>query len=61
MKEIKAKEGMYLTQVSEVGDSRIFVTAIKGMSVNELDWRDATQEEKDVFEKQLEEENNKIE
>ena len=51
MKEIKAKEGMYLTQVAEVGENRIFVKIIKGAKVNESDWRDATQEEKDAWEK----------
>lgn len=51
MKEIKSTEGMYLTQVAEVGDNRIFVTAIKGASVNEADWREATLEEKEAFEK----------
>lgn len=50
MKEIKAKEGMYLTQSAEVGDSRIFVKAIKGANVNASDWRDATKEEKEAFE-----------
>lgn len=48
MKEIKAKEGMFLTQAKEVQD-RIFVTAIKGMNVNEEDWREATQEEKEEY------------
>ena len=51
MKEIKAKEGYYLTQVGEVGENRIYVTAIKGANLNELDWREATQEEKDEYEK----------
>lgn len=55
MKEIKAKEGMYLTQVKEVED-RIFVKAIKGINVNEVDWRDATLEEKLEYEKQRESE-----
>ena len=55
MKEIKATEGMYLTQVFEVGDNRIFVTAIKGMNVNEADWREATLAEKEAFEKAQEE------
>lgn len=50
MKEIKAKQGYYLTQANEVED-RMFVTAIKGANVNPYDWRDATQEEKDAFEK----------
>lgn len=55
MKEIKAKEGMYLTQVKDVED-RIFVKAIKGISINEVDWRDATLEEKETFDKQRESE-----
>lgn len=55
MKEIKAREGYYLTQVEEVGENRIFITAIKGVNINESDWREATQEEKDEFEKPLEE------
>jgi hypothetical protein len=37
MKEIKAKEGMYLTQKEEVGESRIYVTAIKGANINSDD------------------------
>ena len=55
MKEIKAKEGMYLTQNKEVED-RIFVTMIKGKNVNESDWRDATREEKEEYERRMEEE-----
>lgn len=55
MKEIKAKEGMYLTQAAEVED-RIFVKAIKGININEADWRDATLEEKLEYEKQRESE-----
>lgn len=55
MKEIKAKEGMYLTQANEVSEGRIYVTAIKGMNVNESDWRDATLAEKEEYEKSLEE------
>ena len=42
---------MYLTQVAEVDENRIFVKIIKGAKVNESDWRDATQEEKDAWEK----------
>lgn len=49
MKEITAKEGMYLTQSGEVED-RIFITAIKGMNVNELDWKEVTLEEKEAWE-----------
>ena len=51
MKELRASEGYYLTQVAEVGEGRIFVTAIKGENVNESDWREATEEEKVAFEK----------
>lgn len=52
MIELKARKGYYLTQNKEVSDEeRVFITAIKGMSINELDWREATQEEKDEWEK----------
>ena len=51
MKEIKAKEGHYLTQASEVGEGRIYISAIKGENVNESDWREATLEEKEAWEK----------
>lgn len=58
MKEIKAKEGFYLTQASEVPtEERMFLTAIKGVNVNENDWREATQEEKDAWEQMMEEAN----
>lgn len=50
MKEIKAREGYYLTQSAEVGEDRIYIVAIKGASVNEADWREATAEEKEEFE-----------
>lgn len=50
MKEIKAREGFYLTQANEV-ENRIFITAVKGMNVNESDWREATKEEKEEYEK----------
>ena len=52
MKEIKAREGYYLTQANEV-ENRIFVTAITGMNVNESDWREATKEEKEEYEKNI--------
>ena len=55
MKEIKSREGYYLTQANEV-DDRIFVTAIKGENINESDWREATEEEKEAYEKAQEEE-----
>ena len=50
MKEIKAKEGFYLTQSGEV-ENRVFITAIKGVNVNESDWREVTKEEKEAYEK----------
>ena len=57
MKEIKAKEGYYLTQAADVAiEERVFITAIKGVNVNESDWREATLEEKEACEKQLVEE-----
>lgn len=48
MKEIHAKEGHYLSQTSENGE-RIYVTAIKGVNINESDWRDASQEEQEAY------------
>ena len=53
MKEIKAREGYYLTQVAEVGNDRLYVTALKGANINEADWREATEEEKNAFEKAM--------
>ena len=53
MKEIKAREGYYLTQSAEVED-RIFVKAIKGVNINEADWREATEQEKVDYEKSIE-------
>lgn len=53
MKEIKAREGHYLTQANEVED-RIFVTAIKGMNIHEEDWREAALEEKEEYKKNVE-------
>jgi hypothetical protein len=56
MKEIKAREGYYLTQSADVAnEDRIYITALKGMSINEADWREATQDEKNTFEKEQEE------
>lgn len=49
MKEIKSREGYYLTQSAEV-ENRIFVTALKGANINESDWREATLEEKEAYE-----------
>lgn len=62
MKEIKAREGYYLTQVGNVGSERIYITALKGANINEADWREATEAEKIGYEeeeaKRMEEENN---
>lgn len=56
MTEIKAREGYYLTQSADVAnEDRIFITAIKGVNVNESDWREATEEEKTAFERAQEE------
>ena len=41
---------MYLTQSAEVAD-RVFITALKGVNIKESDWRDATLEEKEAYEK----------
>jgi hypothetical protein len=58
MKELKANEGYYLTQSADVAnEDRIFITAIKGENVNEADWREATQEEKDEYEEVTNNEN----
>ena len=55
VKEYKATEGYYLTQVAEVGEERVYITAIKGANVKEEDWREATLEEKEAFDKAREE------
>ena len=60
MKELKSREGYYLTQANEVTD-RIFITAIKGENVKESDWREATLEEKEAYEKAQEEKAEKAE
>jgi hypothetical protein len=64
MKEIKAREGYYLTQVAEVGNDRLYVTALKGANINEADWREATEAEKMGYEeeqaKRMEEEMNNL-
>lgn len=57
MKEIKARNGYYLTQVEDVGEDRLYLTAIKGMNLNEADWREATLEEKEAWGKAQEEKN----
>ncbi len=61
MKELKSREGYYLTQANEVGENRIFITAIKGENVKEADWREATEEEKEAYEKAQEEKAEKAE
>lgn len=49
MKEIKAKEGMYLTQSESNPQSRIYVTTIVGANPDESQWRDASQEEYEAY------------
>lgn len=65
MKEIKAREGHYLTQVGNVGTARIYITAIKGANIHEEDWREATEAEKKGYEeeeaKRIEEETKRTE
>ena len=61
MKELKSREGYYLTQANEVGVNRIFIIAIKGANINEADWREATEEEKEAYEKAQEEKAEKAE
>lgn len=52
MKEIKSREGFYLTQSADVpNEERVFITAIKGMNIIDSDWREATLEEKEAFDK----------
>ena len=57
MKELKSREGYYLTQSADIAnEDRMYITAIKGMNVNEADWREATAEEKEAHEAELEKE-----
>lgn len=52
MKEIKARKGYYLTQVGNVGTERVYITALKGVNINEEDWREATEAEKISYEEE---------
>ena len=62
MKELKSKEGYYLTQSADVAnEDRVFITAIMGANINESDWREATEEEKEAYEKAQEEKAEKAE
>lgn len=60
MKEIKAREGYYLTQVGNVGEARIYITALKGANINEEDWREATEAEKIGYEEEQEAERRRL-
>ena len=57
MKEIKATEAFgtpYMTQSAEVElESRLFVTAISGISISADDWRGATAEEKAEWQEEM--------
>lgn len=48
IKEITASEGTFLTQKDEV-ENRIFVTAIKGININENDWIEVSELEKEKY------------
>jgi hypothetical protein len=61
MKEIKARDGFYLTQVGNVGTARIYITALKGANINEEDWREATEAEKIGYEEEQEAERLRLE
>ena len=52
MKEIKARKGYYLTQVGNVGTSRVYISALKGANIREEDWREATEAEKIGYEEE---------
>lgn len=58
MIQIKATEAFgtpYMTQSAEVElESRLFVTAISGISISADDWRGATAEEKAEWEAEME-------
>lgn len=58
VKEIKATEGYYFTQVAEVDEDRVFLTAIKGVNVNAFDWKEVPASEKEAWEKTHEVSNN---
>ena len=46
-----------MTQSADVAnEDRMYITAIKGVNVNEADWREATAEEKEGHEAELEKE-----
>lgn len=57
LREIKARDGYYLTQSNDVESGRVFVTALKGYNVNPSDWREATEEEKQEYENMIEYDN----
>lgn len=52
--EIIAKEGLWLTQATTLEDdnNRIFVKRLAGYNVKVEDWRDATDEEKEQWERE---------
>lgn len=54
MTVINAKEGLWLTQASPLKDenSRQFVKQVAGFNVKAEDWRDATDAEKEQWEKE---------
>jgi len=54
MKTYKAKEGMWLTQKSEVPDNkRMYTSVIYAPDNSPVEYRDATQAEKDAWEERM--------
>ena len=49
MKEIKSRTGYFLTQSDNNCENRIYITVVKGININENDWREATLEEKEEY------------
>lgn len=44
-----------MTQSADVAnEDRMYITAIKGVNVNEYDWRETTAEEKEAYEAEME-------
>ena len=54
MKTYKAKEDMWLTQKDDVSDAeRMYVREICAPDDYDVEWRDATQQEKDEWEERM--------
>ncbi len=53
MKVIKSKEGMWLTQVNATDKERTFVSEICAPDDYDVEWRDATDEERVEWEQRM--------